>query len=137
MASGAIKVELTNSTGNPRRYAVASGVAIAKGTLLKLIDVAGIRTASAAVTLECPCAGIAAMDKSATNDDSTSISVWTDGIFEMIASGAIAVGNQVMSAGGVLNQVIAASAAASGAKVLGYALETAADTEWINVRVRL
>jgi hypothetical protein len=138
----AIKVELTNSTGNPRRFTCADGTAISKGILLQLTDA---RTASASVTEADILAGIAAMDKEA-NDGATSITVWTDGIFEMKASGAITVGSPVISAGGGaantdLNCValapLIAGAAASGAAVLGYSLEEAIDNETVNIRVRL
>lgn len=131
------KVELTNGDGFPRRYTVASNVAITKGTILALTDA---RTAIAASATGQPIAGIAAMAKSAT-DNSTSISVWTDGVFEAIASSAVTAGAAVMSAGiGGTNYVIDAEAtcvAASGAAIIGYALGTGSDEETINIRIRL
>ena len=63
-------------------------------SLLKLSDP---RTASQNDTLGAPSAGIASMQKSAT-DQSTSISVYTQGVFDMICSGAITVGVPVMAA---------------------------------------
>jgi len=111
---------------------VASGVAISKGTLLALSDA---RTAAAAASFTQPIAGIAAMDKSAT-DLSTSISVWTNGVFEASASLAIVVGLPVVSSD-VANMIAQATSTASGAAVMGYAMETAADADVINVRLAL
>lgn len=134
MANEWTKVEFygENSDGSPRRFTCASGTAIAKGTLLKITDP---RTAIAQSDLRDVCCGVAAMDKSAT-DLSTSISVWTNGIFEAVASGAIVVGAPV-SASTPANTIITATTAASGAAVIGYALETASDAETINVRLNL
>lgn len=131
------KVELTNGTGNPLQYTCASGTAITKGTLLKLTDP---RTAIANDTSGAVIAGIASADKSATDDTSTSIAVWTDGIFKGYASGAIEVGaplignayNHLNSAGLTGNVAIA-----SGAAIIGYALETAADGETFMFRLKL
>jgi len=128
------KVELTNSTGHPRRYKCDSSTAIPKYTLLRLTDP---RTASAQAAANEPMAGIAAEDKSATETSVVTISVWTDGVFDLTASGAIAIGQPVCSAGDGNKVQAVASAAASGAAIIGYALETASDTETINVRVRL
>ena len=134
MANEAIKVELTNEDGFPRRYTVASQVAISKGTLLRLVD---SRTASGVITTSCPCAGIALMQKEA-NDFSTSISVWTDGVFEMVASSAIVIGSPV-ACSALANKIWTPSriGTASGAQIIGYALEAADADETINVRVRL
>lgn len=134
MAYEATKVELTNNTGFPRRFTCADGVAIAKGALLKMTDP---RTAALADGVADPIAGIASMDKEAS-DGSTSISVYTDGIFEMKASGAITIGAPVVSSS-TANHVsmVSGIGIASGAAVIGYAMEAAADAEVINVRVRV
>ncbi len=133
-------IELTNETGFIRRFKVVDGTAISQGLLLKITTP---RTAAAVgevlVNTVPPCAGIASMDKEA-NDGSTSISVWTDGIFDMMCSGAIIIGAPVRIAGGNTSQVSVASNTtpiASGAVVLGYAMETGADGDIINIRVRL
>lgn len=133
MANEAIKVELTNNTGFPIRYACASGTAIAKGTLLILSDPRTVTAHSTGVGGVF--AGIASMGKEAT-DYSTSISAWTDGIFEIKASGAITVGDKVKTSSAA-NYVEAITGAASGSIVVGTALETASDAEVINVRVRI
>jgi hypothetical protein len=132
-----VKVELygQNNDGNPIRYTCASGTAIAKGTLLALSDP---RTVAAQTTNAQVCAGVAAMDKAA-NDNSTSIAVWTDGIFEARASGgAIAVGASITSGLGTNCVSGVALTTVSGAQIIGYALEAAdAGGEVINVRLRL
>lgn len=134
MTYEAVKVELTNGTGNQRRFTCADGVKITKGTVLKLSEP---RTAGASVTEFDYIAGIASMDKVA-DDGETSISAWTDGIFDMYASGSITAGTNVMSAGyNHVKAVGATTLSASGAVVIGYALEDASDDEVINVRVRL
>lgn len=135
MANEAVKVELTNGTGNPRSFTCAAGTAITKGALLTLTDPRTVATVSdTPAAAGYICAGIASMDKDST-DTSTRISVWTDGVFDILASGAITAGYPVKSCGG--NRVIAASVndVTSGA-ILGYALETAADAEVINVRIQ-
>lgn len=127
-------VELTASTGFPRRYAVVDGTTISKGILLALADPRTASGTSTATGAGSPCAGVSAMDKEA-GDGSTSITALTDCIIDVRASGAIWVGANVMLAGS--NEVKVADGLASGAIILGYALETASDQEVINVRVRL
>jgi hypothetical protein len=136
MTYEAVKVELyDSSTGSPRRYTVADGTAITKGTLLKLADP---RTASAAnaasIAAATYCAGIAAEEKEAS-DGQTSLGVWTNGVFECYASGAIVAGEPIVFI--VDNHVARAVAVASGAIIAGYALETATTGEVINVRINL
>lgn len=134
MANEAVKVELygNNNDGDVRRYTVADGTAISKGTLLTLSDP---RTATGSPTLRGVFAGIANMDKEA-NDGSTSIGAWTNGVFDLKASGSITVGRKVCCAGHG-NYVIAANQedAGSYAIIVGTALETASTNEIINVRV--
>ena len=86
MANEAKKVELygSNCEGDVRRYTCADANAITKGTLLVLSDP---RTASGGATSGAQFAGIAAVDKEAS-DGSTSIGCWTNGIFELTATGA-------------------------------------------------
>ena len=133
MANEWTKVELygANNDGEPRRYTIADGTAVSKGQLLQLTDPRTVTAKTAALQA---CAGVASMEKKAS-DGSTSISCWTNGIFEATASLAIAVGNPVV--GVDRNKVNAAPAIASGAQIIGYALETATAGETINVRLRL
>ena len=135
MANEWTKVELygQNNDGDPRRYTVASGVAISKGTLLIISDP---RTASAHTTASgAYMAGVAAMDKSAT-DPSTSISAWTNGVFEAKASGTCTVGLPFKTST-VANVVEPAANTIIGSAVGGYFLETGATDEIVNVRLQL
>lgn len=124
-----------------RRFTCADGTAIAKGSLLQLTDPF---TASAvgASSFSLVLAGVAAEDKVAS-DGQTSIAVWTDGRFLAVASGSITVGAPIIAAGAGSNRVQAATNTgattylASGAGLLGYAMETAVASEPINVRIRL
>lgn len=135
MANEAVKVELYDySTGKQRRFTVADGTAITKGAILKMTDP---RTAALSDGVADVPAGIAAAAKEAS-DGATSISVWTDGIFDLKASGAITVGQKVVSS--IDNYVRAATDAqcqSSYALIIGTALETATAGEVINVRVNL
>ena len=134
------KVELygQGNDGQPRRFTVANATGIEKNTFLELTDP---RTAVTAVTAGAACAGISAMEKEA-NDGSTSISAWTDGIFECTASGAIVLGAPVMIASTTAHPNTVKTATphdkgGSGAVVLGYCMETAADAERVNIRLDL
>lgn len=139
MANEAVVVELygENGSGDQRSFIVGNLAAVAKGALLKMLDP---RTASGALTQKIVApeivAGIAAMDKTAS-DGSTRISVWTNGVFDLVASSAIGVGDAVGITTGNKVEALTALAAASGAYILGYAMETASDGERINVRVNL
>jgi len=139
MAKEAVKVELTNTTGFPRRFTCASGTAITLGSLLKF---ATPRTAALSDGTADPIAGIASMDKEG-DDYSATISVWTDGIFEMYASGAITAGQPVMSAADanfpnhVKKALSAVQSPASGAAVIGYALANISDEAAGAVRIKL
>ena len=134
------KVELHGDNGDQIRYTVADGTQISKGVLLKLTDprtaiLYDVLTTSGAVQA----AGIAAHDKEAS-DGSTSISVWTNGVFDMVASGAITVGNPVVFLGhNKIGEYYFAGTQnpASFGVVVGRALETAAHDERINVKVKI
>jgi len=144
VAPQAVKVDLTNSTGHIKRYTCADGTQISKGIILTLTDP---RTASnpSGTAYGIP-VGISSEEKEA-NDGATSIGVWTSGIFDLKASGAITAGDYVLVAGN--NEVRSATLALDGAPAttsyalftrankLGVALETAADAEVINVLVNI
>lgn len=137
MANEVIKVELlgANNYGDPLTMTCASGTTILKGTIVKITDP---RTISASTGTGDRIIGITAADKDGT-DFSTSVPVWTNGIFDMVASNAITAGDLVKSAAGTGNQVMtvtsADAAVASYSIVIGTALETATDGERIQVRV--
>lgn len=135
MTNEAKPIELygTLEAGDQRRFTCASAVAISKGTILTLSDP---RTAAATTSTNAIFAGIASMDKE-SNDNSTSISAWENGIFDIYASGAVNIGNAVMTAAGATasaNKVIAVTTSASAGSIVGIALESGTD-EIINVRV--
>lgn len=138
MAREAVIVELygENNSGCPINYTVADGNAITKGTYLKFADP---RTASASTGTGDYIAGFAAFEKEAS-DGITRMSVLTNGIFDLTASGAITAGQYVKTAvpGNYVMAITAADASvASYANIVGVALETASDGEQINVRVNL
>lgn len=112
-------------------FTVADGTAILKGTICALTDP---RTAIAVSSTGQMLAGIAARDKIAS-DGRTRLGMFTKGVFDMRASGAIAVGQPVVACAN--NGIILASGGQSGAAILGYALETASDTEVIQVMVNI
>lgn len=134
------KVELlgANNSGDPIRYACGTSSAINKYDLLTSFDA---RTASFAYLagtgggIGAPI-GLAVEQQEATGQDS--IAVFTNGIFEIRASGAIAMNQKVKLAGA--NEVMAFNAGdalASYNMCLGYAMETASDGETVNIRVLL
>lgn len=135
------KVELygSQSDGRIRRYTVADGATISKGILCKLTDA---RTAAETVDADkagLNFAGIAATTKEA-NDGSTTLGLWTHGVFDLVASGAILEGDLVIMAGDGGNRIQSALncnglVAASGAVIVGKALEAASDGERINVYI--
>jgi len=112
---------------DPLDFTVGSGDAIEKGALLGLVDP---RVASGSYTASSPCAGIAAREKIA-GDGRTQLAVFRRGVFDMVASGAIQVGDPVAME--VNNHVIAAVNTLSGAEIIGHALETGTAGERIQI----
>jgi len=135
MANEWVPVELygLNNGGQVRRYTIADGTAVSKGQLLSLIDP---RTASASIATDTVFAGIAAEDHYA-NEGVTSVGVWTQGVFEAVASGAIALGLGITGGSVNQNQILQAANTSNGAQLIGYTLETAAVGETVNVRLDL
>ena len=133
MANEAVIIELLGNGGDPVRYTCASGTKIAKGTILELTDP---RTVAANNGVD-KVAGIAAHDKAA-DDYSTTISAYTNGIFDLTGAGGatITAGSMVRTSGA--NVIVDAAAGdAEAGQVLGRALETkaAATAEVVAVRV--
>ena len=140
MTNEAVIIELLGGDGNKGevvRYDCADNTTISKGTLCILSDahLVGIETAG---TPPSYCAGIAATDKEA-GDGQTTIGVYTQGFFDLIASGAITAGQAICLAGAVGTNYVsgAAAGALQGSQVIGYACETAADEEVIKCKVKL
>ena len=132
MANEAVIVELMGEPkGVPISFTVANSGNISGGTVLKLIDP---KTASgAALGPTFPFAGIAAADK-VSGDGAIKIAAYTKGIFDMVASGVINVGERVIASGANLVARATEAQVISGAS-LGRALETADDAEVIQVAV--
>src|SRR3990172_10659528 len=113
----------------PMDFTVADDTGIELGTICALTDP---RTAIAASSTGQVLSGISAREKIAS-DGRTRLAMFRKGIFDLNASGAIPVGAPVVAIAN--NEILAATAAHSGAAVLGYALETATDNETIEVLV--
>ena len=133
-----VKVELygANNDGQPRRYTIADNASVSKGTLLALSDP---RTAAASNGTSLIFAGVAAESHS-PNIGVTTITAWTQGVFEAATSLALGCGTPITgntTKANDLNFVTPASVLMSGASVIGYSLETAAAGDVINVRLNL
>ncbi len=121
-----------NRDGEPRRFTVASGTLIEKGSLL---IISGARTAAKhAGVVGNYIAGVALAEKSAT-DYTTSISAITQAIATFTASGTILAGQAVKSSN-FANSVEAAVAASGQAVEFGYAVSDATGNE-VEVRINL
>ena len=123
MANEAIIVELLGNKGDPVRYTCAEGTTIPKGTVLELTTPRTVKLASAVDT---PLVGIAAQEK-VGGDGATSISVYTNGIFQLkCATTQCEIGDQVSLA--AADNTIALSSTLDLEKgwSLGYAMETIA-----------
>lgn len=80
MADEAVIIELFNG-GRPMQFKVQDATAIPKGSLLEMD---ADRRVIVATNADAPFVGIAAMEKVA-NDGSTTISAYTDGIFDIVS----------------------------------------------------
>lgn len=137
MANEAVIIELMGDPkGGAVTYNCLDANAITKGTLLVI---SGARTVSAQPTI-CSLksfAGIAAQDKVAS-DGSTTISVYTKGIFDLKVDPVVAIiqGSYViMSGGNLISNYGGTGAQLSGGYIVGKALETGAAGDVINVAV--
>lgn len=133
MANEAVKRydESAGYGGVIQDYIVADGTGIEKGTILKLTDP---KTAAASDTSADMIAGIAAREKIAS-DGRTRLAVYKKGYFDVVASGAIAIGQPVQSAGN--NIVELGESTSSGAGTMGYAEEAASNGETFLMRLDL
>lgn len=135
MTFEAVIVELLGNGGDPVEYTVADGTTITKGTILELEDPRTAKKVSGAGVV---IAGIAAFEKLA-NDGSTTISVYTNGIFDLtVDTGATAtLGSYVRSAAATNEITVATTLDNETGKAIGKALETGSADEVIQVRVLL
>lgn len=133
MANEAVIVELLGDGGDPVRYTVADGTGIEKGTLMYL---SGDRTISATAADGNRFVGIAAAEKVA-NDGSTTLAVYTFGIFDLTCSAnGATLGAMLKVAGANTVEDSDEAGAQCAAEYVGRALEAGGNAEVINVMVR-
>ena len=135
MANEAVAIQIPTSV-NPVRRTVSNGQAIEKYTLLQLIDPNTVAPSSGAVGT-CPFGGIAAMEKVAS-DNSTTISCYMEGVFDLYAGGGttIPVG-QAVSISGANTVELAGATDVENGEFVGYAEEAVAIGTAETIRVRL
>jgi hypothetical protein len=132
MANEAVIIELFNG-GRPIRYTVADGTGIEKGTLMQLSS--DPRTITASSGDGQIFVGVAAAEKVAS-DGSTTLAVYTDGIFDIKDSGAGMTLGDIAKLNGANLIATADEAGAQGAQEeVGMVLETTAAGEVVAVRV--
>ena len=134
MANEAVIVELLGNGGDPIRYTIADGTAIPKGSLIVIKT--DPRTVLIHAGVDESFAGIAAHEKVAS-DGSTTLAVYTNGIFDIVAAaaGIVAVG-AISAVSATVNMTTAADAAdlLQNSQV-GYVLESQANDERALVRI--
>lgn len=132
MANEAVIIELLGNKGDPIQYICVDGDAFPKGTILKLSD---NREADLSAADGNICAGICAMEKVA-NDGSTTVSAYTNGIFDLLegAAAAIGIGVKVTINGANTIKAAAAGEAETG-DIFGHALAAFAGSDTQSVRV--
>ena len=111
-------------TGTPIPFTVANGTGIEKGAILKMTDP---MTAIINSGIDDLPAGIAAEEKIAS-DGKTKLGVYREGIFKVVCSGSVSVGD-ALAISATANVVYSAPVATAGKLRLGTALETATDGE--------
>ena len=123
-------------TALPIPFTVANETGIEKGTLLKMTDP---MTAIAVAAAKDVVAGIAAEEKIAS-DGKTKLGVYRRGIFKVSLSGACTVGDPLVTSS-TLNNIVTTNLSGtdslSGAKIIGYALETGATGETILMELNI
>jgi hypothetical protein len=130
MANEAVIVELLGDRGDVMQFIVADGTGIAKGAILQVTD---NRTAAASAA-DKAVAGIAVSEKVAS-DGQTTLGVYTNGIFDLVDSGAgTAVGLPVVLGGANTTKTASAGDAELG-RIFGRRLATAGAGATEEVRV--
>ena len=117
--------------GDPIDFTVADGTGIEKGAICKMTDP---RTAVLSDGDADIVAGICAREKIAS-DGRTQSAMFRSGIFDVVASGSVTVGDAVVTASstGGSNQV--STAALNAENILGTALETATNGKVFQVEL--
>lgn len=141
MANEAVIIELLGNGGDVLQYTVGDASAVEKGAILWFSDPRTLSGSSIATAALQPIAGIASAEKVAS-DGSTRLGVYTNGVFDLKCDSVVTInaGDYVTLTGQNLITNISAAGGnsyLSGARVLGYALETASASEVIAVRVKL
>jgi hypothetical protein len=138
MANEAVIIELLGDRGDVVRYTVADATGISKGSIM--YHSASPRTISKSSAQWQSPAGIAAADKEA-NDGSTTLGVYTKGIFDLKneTGNTIGVGQSVMISGANLIGGIPGgmSNISNATLILGKCLEVAAANEVVAVKISL
>lgn len=133
MANELVIVELLGDGGDPIEYTCLDNTGIAKGTVLELEDLRTVKKVSAANK---PLAGVAAHEKVA-DDGSTTISVYTNGIFRAVCESEGATVGHMQVANDNTNMLADFDTLDNETgDVLGYALETATSAQTYLVRVK-
>lgn len=133
MANEAVIIELLGNGGDPIQYICVDGDAFPKGTILKLSDNREADLSNADGDI---CAGICAFEKVA-NDGSTTVTAYTNGIFDLTEAGVGAIGVGVpITIGGANLITIAAAGEAETGDIMGFPLATFAKSEVQSCRVR-
>ncbi len=127
-----------NNDGEPRRYEIADGLSVSVGQLLALSDP---RTAVQATATTVVFAGVA-LEEHIPNVGVTTISAWTDGIFEAVASGAVTIGTPLTGVENnnvkdITNDASGALTTEKLASMIGVCLNAVGDTATTQVRLRL
>lgn len=121
-----------------KRFTCATSTAIPKGTYLKVADpyTASASTGTADVFIGFAHADVNNSTDTAFNTE-TSVTADKGGIYELVASGSITVGDYVVTAapGNYVMKATAAQSTSTQRVIVGVALETASDGETINVEV--
>jgi len=134
MANEAVIITLLGNGGDPMDIVVANATAITKGTLMYLSADGNVALASSADGQ--PFLGILTADKVAS-DGQTHMSVYTHCIADLKDSGAgITFGTRVKLNGANLIATADEAGANGETEVVGLALETAAASEVIAVKIR-
>lgn len=131
--SGAL---LRDRLQDPINFTCIDDVSYEKGAFLWLID--GRAVSGATLVQDGKVAGICAREK-ISGDGRLTVPVFRQGIFDVYASGAILVGDPVTLSSIAGDNAVksAASAAASGANIVGHALETASHAEQFQIQLTL
>ena len=130
MANEAI---LLVETGLPIPFTVADGTGIEKGAILKSTD---LMTAAAGAAAEDAVAGIAATEKIAS-DGVVTLGVYREGIFRVTLSGSATVGDALGIEGTSGTNYVIETHNISGARVVGYAMETGTTGQTIKMDLNI